>query len=161
MRVLVLATLLLAACSADGSAVAGPTSTISTTVPASPTSGPSATPVAGCDPTRARDSSGVITKDGRIGIVGETFAVGDVRSGGTHIVRRGAIPGDRLDVRFHQIVSAAPATSVQYSVTATALTSPWGGAAFMIGWKPIAFEDSCWRLIVDGADSGIVLAIGH
>ena len=42
-----------------------------------------------------------------------------------------------------------------------ALTTAWGGAAFQFGWKPIAFEDSCWRLIVDEVDTGIVLAIGH
>ena len=160
MRVLVLAGLLLAACTADGSAVAGPT-TIAPTVRPSPSSGPSATPVAGCDPTRARDSSGVITRDGRIGIVGETFAVGDLLSGGPHIVRRGTIPGDQISLRFDRIDISAPATKVFYGSTATALTTPWGDAAFPFGWKPIAFEDSCWRLFVDEVDSGIVLAVGH
>lgn len=161
MRVFVLAALLLAACSADGSAVAGPTPAISPAVPPSRTPGPSATPVAGCDPTRLRDSSGVITKDGRIGIVGETFAVGDLRSGGPHIVRRGAIPGDQISLRFDRIDISVPATKVFYGSTATALTTPWGDAAFPFGWKPIAFEDSCWRLIVDEVDTGIVLAVGH
>ena len=161
MRVLVLAGLLLAACTADGSAVTGPTSTSSPTARPSPSSGPSATPVAGCDPTRARDAAGVITRDGRIGIVGETFAVGDLLSGGPHIVRRGTIPGDKISLRFDRIDISAPATKVFYGSTATALTNPWGDAAFPFGWKPIAFEDSCWRLFVDEVDSGIVLAVGH
>jgi len=161
MRVFVVAVLLLAGCSAQSSAIAGPTSTIAGAAMHSPTPGPPATPVTGCDPTRARDSSGVITKDGRIGIVGETFAVGDLLNGGSRIVRRGAIPGDQISLRFDRIDIAAPATKVFYGSTATALTTPWGDAAFQFGWKPIAFEDSCWRLIVDEVDTGIVLAIGH
>ena len=161
MRAFVLVALLLAACSADGSAAVGPTSTISRAPLHSPTPAPPATPVTGCEPTRARDATGVITKDGRIGIVGETFAVGDLPSGGPHIVRRGTIPGDQISLRFDRIDITAPATKVFYGVTATALTTPWGDAAFPFGWKPIAFEDSCWRLIVDGVDTGIVLAIGH
>ena len=161
MRVLVAVSLLLAACSTDTSAAAGPTSTISPAALHSPTPGPAATPVMGCEPTRARDSSGVITKDGRIGIVGETFAVGDLLSGGPHVVRRGTIPGDQISLRFDRIDIAAPATKVFYGSTATALTTPWGDAAFQFGWKPIAFEDSCWRLIVDEVDTGIVLAVGH
>jgi hypothetical protein len=159
MRPLVLGVLFLTACSADGARAPGQTSTVP---PASllATREPSPTPVAGCEPTRARDDSGVITFNGRIGI-GETFAVGDRLNTGTHVLRRGTIVGDEASVRFDQVGNTAPATWVQYSVTATALVSPWGEAAFMVGWKPIAFEDSCWRLLVDGADTGIVLAIGH
>jgi hypothetical protein len=154
MRLLVLVAALLTACSADGS-TAAPTS------PPSVTPGPSATPVPGCEPTRARDDLGVTTTNGRIGIAGETFAVGDLLNGGIHVLRRGSIVGDEMSVRFDQIGSTAPATWVAYSVTATSLATPWGEAAFMIGWKPIAFEDSCWRLVVDDADTGIVLAVGH
>jgi len=121
----------------------------------------SPTPAAGCDPTRSRDASGVITSDGRVGIVGETFAFGGLLKGGTQVVRRGAIVGDRIDVRFDQIGNTAPAKSVAHGVDAAPMPTPWGDAAFMIGWKPIAFEDSCWRLIVDGADTGVILAVGH
>ena len=103
----------------------------------------------------------MITKDGRTGIVGETFAVGDLLNGGTHVVRRGNIVGDEITVRFEQIGNAAPATWVEGAVPAVAFMTPWGDAAFRIGWKPIAFEDSCWRLLIDGADTGIVLAVGH
>ena len=162
MRVLkVIALLLLAACSTAGSAVAHPIATASPTAPPSPTARPSPTPVAGCAPTVTRDTSGVITNDGRIGIVGETFAVGDLLNEGTHVVRRGAITGDRIEVRFDQIGRTAPATWVGYGVTAAPLATSWADAAFMIPWKPIGFEDSCWRLVVDGADTGIVLAVGH
>lgn len=162
MRVLtVIALLFLAACSTAGAPVAHPIATASPVAPSSPTARPSPTGVAGCAPTATRDTSGVITNDGRVGIVGETFAVGDLLNGGTHVVRRGAITGDQIAVRFDQIGRTAPATWVAYGVTAAPLATPWGDAAFMIGWKPIAFEDSCWRLVVDGVDTGIVLAVGR
>lgn len=161
MRALTLLALLLAACSVDGSTVAQPQATGAKTTSATPTSRPSATPVAGCEPTRTRDVSGVITSDGWTGIVGETFAVGDLLSGGPHIVRRGTIPGDQISLRFDRMDITAPATKVFYGATATALATPWGDVAFPFGWKPIAFEDSCWRLIVDDVDTGIVLAVGH
>jgi hypothetical protein len=161
VKALTLLALLLAACSADSSTVAQPQSTGAKASSPAPTSRPSATPVAGCEPTRTRDVSGVITSDGRTGIVGETFAVGDLLSGGPHIVRRATIPGDQISLRFDRIDVTAPATKVFYGATATALATGWGDAAFQFGWKPIAFEDSCWRLIVDELDTGIVLAIGH
>jgi hypothetical protein len=160
VRALALVALLLVACSAD-STVAQPESTGTKTSGPAPTSRPSATPVAGCEPTRTRDVSGVITSDGRTGIVGDTFAVGDLLSGGPHLVRRGTIPGDQISLRFDRLDIAAPATKVFYGVTATALATPWGNAAFLLGLKPIAFEDSCWRLLVEEVDTGIVLAIGH
>ena len=103
----------------------------------------------------------MITNDGRTGIVGETFAFGDLLKDGTSVVRRGAVAGDRISVRFDQIGNTAPATWVAYDVDATPVATPWGGVVFEIGWKPIAFEDSCWRLIVDGTDTGIVLAVGR
>jgi hypothetical protein len=159
MRVLMFVTVLLAACSVADSSVGNPISSPSTT--SSPAPKAAATPAGGCEPTRSQDATGVMTSDGRIGIVGETFALGDLLNGGTNVVRRAAITGDRVNVRFDQIGGTAPATWVAYGVTATPLATPWGDAVFKIGWKPIAFEDSCWRLIVDGADTGIVLAIGH
>lgn len=115
----------------------------------------------GCKPTTTRDASGVITVDGKIGIVGDTFT----RSGdGSFLVlRRGAVFGEIASLQFTQIGTTAPATWVQYSSSAdpqSALT-PWGDqVAFAAGWKPIAFEGSCWRLIVDGTDSGLVLEVG-
>ncbi len=122
---------------------------------------PRPTPVPGCQPTVIKDASGVITSDGRIGIVGETFALGDLMNGSISVVRRGAKAGDHISVEFHQIGSTAPATWVAYGVDATPLVTPWANVVFRIGWKPIAFEDSCWRLIVDGGETGIVLAVGR
>lgn len=103
----------------------------------------------------------MVTTDGRTGIVGATFAVGHLMNGSTSVVRKGATAGDRISVRFDQIGTTAPAKWVAYDVDATPRTTAWGGVVFEIGWKPIAFEDSCWRLIVDGTDTGIVLAVGR
>jgi hypothetical protein len=153
--------LLLAACSAASPTVAYQDPMPSRTAGSSHTQTPEPTPAAGCEPTRTRDATGVITSDGRTGIVGETFALGDLLNGSTSVVRRGAIAGDRISVRFDQIGNTAPATHVTYDVDATPLVTPWASVAFKIGWKPIAFDDSCWRLIVDGADTGIVLAVGR
>jgi hypothetical protein len=115
----------------------------------------------GCQSTTTRDASGVITIDGNVGIVGNTFTPsGD---GSFLVVRRGAKSGDTVSLEFRQIGATAPATWVQYSATASPQQSktPWGDAvAFPAGWKPIAFAGSCWRLIVDGTDSGLVLAVG-
>lgn len=115
-----------------------------------------------CQPTTTRDPAGVITADGKVGIVGETFsAPGD---GSFLIVRRGAVIGDMASLQFTQIGTTAPATWVQYGVPASPqpTKTAWGDAvAFPAGWKPIAFPDSCWRLIVDGVDTGIVLAVGR
>jgi hypothetical protein len=103
----------------------------------------------------------VITTDGRTGVVGETFAFGDLLMDGTSVVRRGAVAGDRISVRFDQIGNTAPAKWVAYDVDAAPVATPWGGVVFEIWWKPISFDDSCWRLIVNGADTGIVLAVGR
>jgi hypothetical protein len=116
---------------------------------------------AACQPTTTRDASGVITVDGNIGIVGDTFTrSGD---GSFVILRRGAVLGEQASLQFTQIGTTAPATWVQYSSSADPQPSrtPWGDhVAFAAGWKPIAFEGSCWRLIVDGTDSGLVLEVG-
>ena len=118
-------------------------------------------PRADCRPTTARDASGVITVDGSIGIVGDTFThSGD---GSFLILRRGAVQGETASLQFTQIGTTAPATWVQYSSSADPQTSrtPWGDqVAFAAGWKPIAFAGSCWRLSVDGADTGLVLEVG-
>jgi hypothetical protein len=114
-----------------------------------------------CRPTTTRDASGVITVDGNIGIVGETFTYsGD---GSFLVLRRGAIVGEIASLQFTQVGTSAPATWVQYSSSADpqASRTAWGDqVAFAAGWKPIAFAGSCWRLIVDGTDTGIVLEVG-
>jgi hypothetical protein len=116
---------------------------------------------AACRPTTTRDASGVITIDGKVGIVGETFTYsGD---GSFLILRRGAVLGELASLQFTQIGAIAPATWVLYSSSADPQTSRtrWGDqVAFAAGWKPIAFAGSCWRLIVDGTDTGIVLEVG-
>lgn len=124
-------------------------------------SAPATTAIPSCQPTTTRDPSGMITVDGNVGIIGETFT----RSGdGAFLVaRRGAVTGDSVSLQFTQVGTSAPATWVQYSSSATEqpTKTPWGDrAAFPAGWKPIAFGNSCWRLIVDGRDSGIVLGVG-
>ncbi len=103
----------------------------------------------------------MITANGTFGIVGETFALRDLLNGGTAIVRRGAMFGDELQVQFDQVSTTAPAKWVAYGVPATFAPNPWGDVAFRIGWKPIAFEDSCWRVVANGIDTGIVLGVGH
>ena len=114
-----------------------------------------------CRPTTTRDASGVITVDGNVGIVGETFTQsGD---GSFLVLRRGAVMGETASLQFTQIGSSAPATWVQYGSSADPQSSrtPWGDqVAFAAGWKPIAFAGSCWRLIVDGVDTGLVLEVG-
>src|SRR5256885_1723917 len=64
-------------------------------------------------------------------------------------------------LRFDQIGASAPATWVAYSVSASDQQTPWGTAAFRVGWKPISFMGGCCRLAVDGVETGIVLALGR
>jgi hypothetical protein len=114
-----------------------------------------------CQPTITRDASGVITVDGNVGIVGDTYT----RSGEGSLVvlRRGAAAGDQVSLQFTQIGTTAPATWVQYSASADpqASRTPWGDqVAFRAGWKPIAFAGSCWSLTVDGMNTGLVLQVG-
>jgi hypothetical protein len=122
---------------------------------------PPTKPVPSCEPTRARDAGGVITVDGRSGVVGDTFTDGGDMNGTFWLVRRGAAVGDSVTLFFRQIGTNAPATSVWYGASASSRETPWGDAAFSVGWKPISFKNSCWSLIVDGADTGIVLAVGY
>lgn len=120
----------------------------------------SADVAAACPRTRASDASGVVTTNGVVGIAGETYvsarAVNDVFT----MVRRDSKLGDLVTVSFAQVGSSAPATSVAYGVRARPERTPWGDLAFPLGVKPIGFVHSCWRLLVDGSDTGIVLEIG-
>lgn len=124
-------------------------------------------PATGCPRTRTVDAYGVITSDGRTGIVDRTYASAvEVNDAFTMVQRPGAV-GQRVAVEFRQIGASAPATWVAYSVVADARptppgirATPWDGAAFKLGVKPIGFANSCWRLIVDGVNTGLALQIG-
>ena len=152
MRKLTLLAALLAACVSPAAASrATPTPSPTPTQAVAPT----------CEPTRSHDAAGVITPGGRFGVVGDTSTYGGDMNGGFWLVRSGAQVGDRVALHFEQIGSAAPAKWVEYGVTASSRTTPWGDAAFSVGWKPISFSDSCWSLVVDGVNTGIVLAVRH
>jgi hypothetical protein len=153
MRPLTLLAALLVSC-------VSPAAASPSTSPA-PTSTPTRAAAATCEPTRSHDAAGVITLDGRLGIVGDTSTFGGDMSGGFLLVRSGAVVGDRIALHFDQVGSTAPATWVEYGVTASSRKTPWGDVAFSVGWKPISFSDSCWSLVVDGVKTGIVLAVGH
>jgi hypothetical protein len=102
----------------------------------------------------------VITVDGKIGVVGDTSTPSaTAMEERLLIVRRGTIELDRITLRFQNLGSSGPATWVDYGGMAHPRPSPWGAFTFEAGWKPIAFAGSCWRLIVDGADSGLVLYV--
>lgn len=116
---------------------------------------------AGCPRTRSTDAAGVTTSNGVIGIVGETYASSAAFNDSFVMVRRAATLGERVAVVFEQVPPiTAPAMSVSYGVPASPRTTAWGDIAFELGVKPIGFPNSCWRLVVDGADSGIVLFVG-
>lgn len=116
--------------------------------------------VPGCPRTVSTDASGVTSTDGRFGMAGETYASATAVNDSFVLVRRGAAVGDQATVTFPQVGSSAPASSVWYGVTASPRQTPWGSAAFALGVKPIGFANSCWRVLIDGVDTGIVLAIG-
>jgi len=124
-------------------------------------------PGTSCPRTRSVDEFGVLTSDGATGVLDRTYA--SAQSDDTFVmVRRGSVVGHRVAIEFRQIGTSAPATWVAYGVTAEprptppgVRASPWDGAAFKLAVKPIGFADSCWRLIVDGADTGIVLQVGR
>jgi hypothetical protein len=124
---------------------------------ASTSTAPSAT---ACEPTTHKDSTGVITANGVFGVIGDTamssaFAMNEPLL----IVRRGAKETDGLALRFDDIGHSSPARSVSYGVVARDRENPWGAVAFEAGWKPIGFAGSCWRLMADGEDSGLVLFV--
>jgi hypothetical protein len=75
------------------------------------------------------------------------------------IVRRGARDSDQIVVRFDYVSGSAPPTRVSYGVSAKIRPNPWGQFAFEAPWKPIGFPGSCWRLMVDGTDTGLVLEV--
>jgi hypothetical protein len=132
-----------------------------------PASTPAITPTSSrevaltCEPTRTKDAVGVITSDGRFGIVGDAFTFGEDMNGAFWLVRRGAVLGDSVALHFVQTAGKAPATWVEYNAAASPRTTPWGDVAFEVGWKPISFSDSCWRVVVDGMETGLVVAVGH
>src|SRR5438034_96516 len=117
--------------------------------------------VLSCEPTRKTDAAGVVTADGGFGIVGEASTYGGDTEGAFWLVRKGAALGDSIALHFEQTAGRAPATWVEYNATGSPRTTPWGDVAFKVGWKPISFSDSCWRLVVDGTDTGLVVAVGH
>lgn len=128
-----------------------------------------ALPGIACARTRSTDAFGVITSDGVTGIIDRTYAsaAAVASSDALAMVRRGSVVGQSAAVEFRQIGASAPATWVAYTVTAEprptqtgVLATPWDGAAFKLPVKPIGFANSCWRLIVSGADTGIVLQVG-
>jgi hypothetical protein len=75
------------------------------------------------------------------------------------LVRRDAREGQHIALRFDDVLHTSPAKWVAYDVVATARPNPWGELVFNAGWKPIGFAGSCWRVIVDGVDSGLVLEV--
>ena len=120
-----------------------------------------------CPRTRSVDEFGVLTSDGATGVLDRTYASAHSVNDVFVMVRRGIGVGQRVAIEFRQIGTSAPATWVAYGVTAEPRptpvglrATPWDGAAFKLFVKPIGFVDSCWRLIVDGADTGIVLQVG-
>ena len=157
VRLALALSLVLGACgsSASPGSAGSPTATAS-----SKTASPSSSSASSCQPTTTRDASGVITVDGKIGVVGETSTpAATAMDEPLLIVRRGTVERDRVALRFQNLESSAPAAWVDYGVTAHPRPSPWGAFTFEAGWKPIGFADSCWRLVVDGTDSGLVLHV--
>jgi hypothetical protein len=113
-----------------------------------------------CEPTSHKDSTGVLTANGVFGVVGETVMSSAVAMNEPLvIVRRGAKERDSLLLRFDDVGHSSPATWVSYSVVARDRENPWSPVAFEAGWKPIGFAGSCWRVIADGADTGLVLFV--
>lgn len=158
MSKLAIFSVLLLACVSPAASHSTPTQSIAAVIPTATAAAPL---VLTCEPTRSRDATGVITADGRYGVVGETFTFGQDMTGTFSLVRRGAIAGDRVALHFQQVGASAPATWVEYSASASDQQTPWGNAVFRVGWKPISFAGSCWKLVVDGEDTGIVLALGR
>jgi hypothetical protein len=123
--------------------------------PASPS--PSAT---ACEPTSRKDSTGVLTANGVFGVLGDTAtSTAIAMNEPLVIVRRGAKEQDQLALRFDDIGHSSPASWVSYGVGARARPNPWGEFAFEAGWKPIGFAGSCWRVIANGEDTGLVLFV--
>jgi hypothetical protein len=113
-----------------------------------------------CEPTSYRDASGVLTADGVFGVLGETSTSSATSMNEPLVIlRRGAKEQDEIALRFDNIGRSSPATSVSYNVVARAHVNPWSASAFEAGWKPIGFAGSCWRVIANGKDTGLVLFV--
>ena len=156
VRSLIVFALLLVAC-------VDPAISRATPAPATPAITPTPTReiALSCEPSRAKDALGVITTDGRFGIVGDAFTFGEDMNGAFWLVRKGAMVQDSVALHFVQTSGKAPTTWVEYNAAASTRTTPWGDVAFKVGWKPISFSDSCWRVVVDGIETGLVVAVGH
>jgi hypothetical protein len=127
----------------------------SSRAPASPLPSGSA-----CEPTSRKDSTGVVTTNGVFGVLGDAAMSSAIAMNeALVIVHRGAKEQDSLALRFEDIGHSSPATSVWYSVVARDRPNPWGSVAFEAGWKPIGFAGSCWRVLADGEDTGLVLFV--
>lgn len=121
---------------------------------------PSATSATTCQPTSSRDAAGVLTANGVYGVLGDTSIASVIAMNEPLvIVHKGAKEQDTLALHFNSVGNSSPATSVSYSVVGRARVSPWGAVAFEAGWKPIGFAGSCWRVIADGEDTGLVLFV--
>ncbi|TMF64065.1 MAG: hypothetical protein E6I14_04110 [Chloroflexi bacterium] len=102
----------------------------------------------------------MITANGAIGVLGEASTPSDTAANDyLVIVRRGAQEHEQIALQFDDIGHTSPATWVSYRVVATTRTNPWGDLVFEAGWKPIGFAGSCWRVIADGQDTGLVLFV--
>jgi hypothetical protein len=129
----------------------------SSTPEASPLSGSQAQP---CAPTSYRDASGVFTADGTFGVLGDTSTLSATAMNEPLVlVRKGAKENEQIALRFDDIGHSSPATRVAYSVGAKARANPWSAFVFDAGWKPIGFAGSCWRVVADGVDTGLVLEV--
>ena len=148
---MLLGTALLIACSSAAGAGASTT----------PSQAVAARTKALCERTTARDPAGVVTANGTFGVVGDTFSPASLAMNEPLlIVHRGAAINDTVSLVFRDIGHTTPAKWVSYAVGASTRPNPWGEVAFAAGWKPIGFAGSCWRVEVDGADSGLVLEVG-
>ena len=113
-----------------------------------------------CEPTSSRDAAGVLTANGTFGVLGDTaMSSATAMNEPLVIVHRGAREQDQLALRFDDIGHSSPATWVSYGVVARDRENPWGAVAFEAGWKPIGFAGSCWRVLADGEDTGLVLFV--
>jgi len=102
----------------------------------------------------------VLTANGVFGVLGDTSTFSAIAMNEPLvIVHKGAKEQDTLALQFNGIGNSSPATSVSYGVGARARPNPWGAFAFEAGWKPIGFAGSCWRVIADGEDTGLVLFV--
>jgi hypothetical protein len=103
---------------------------------------------------------GVLTANGVFGVLGDTSTFSAIAMNEPLVlVHRNAKEQDTLALTFENIGRSSPATSVWYDVGARARPNPWGDFVFEAGWKPIGFAGSCWRVIADGEDTGLVLSV--